>query len=489
MMQELPKLPPHSKEAEKMVLGCMLTSTDSLTFAAETLNESDFYSPEHQIIFRALKAVYNIDKAADVFIITEHLRKRNELNSVGGQRYLTDLAQFAGTGCYMEEYTEQVINYSLLRRICDASLDLQRDALNSLSDPSELLHKALDTFKEIDKGRNTKDKFPIIFLNEFQANPLFIEPEKKPMLLEYLDAKGRPTGYLPKNIVAMLVGAGGVGKTHLLAQLAISIATGTPFLNTFTTTLHCGAGKMGNVFMGLGENQIDDIARILHKASKDIRSKDKSLLEEASKRIAPFSFCGQNATFIEKGKPTRYFRDLKRRLEDTSPEGGWSLIILDPVSRLLGADAETDNAAATQFIAILEELTIELPGNPTILFAHHTNKAAQSQGGNQNQSASRGASGITDGARLQINLVPEEIDDTQLARPIILKMTKTNFTALLDPIYLQKDDAGYLVRHKEEDKVKELIKKKAKKPITQPFQDKSRKSPGRMWYREENEDE
>ena len=36
------------------------------------------------------------------------------------------------------------------------------------------------------------------------------------------------------------------------------------------------------------------------------------------------------------------------RLEDTAPQGGRTLIILDPVSRLMGADTETDNAAVTQ---------------------------------------------------------------------------------------------------------------------------------------------
>ena len=46
----------------------------------------------------------------------------------------------------------------------------------------------------------------------------------------------------------MLVGAGGAGKTHALAQLAISIATGTNWLGKFPIE------QPGFVFMGLGEN-------------------------------------------------------------------------------------------------------------------------------------------------------------------------------------------------------------------------------------------
>ena len=95
--------------------------------------------------------------------------------------------------------------------------------------------------------------------------------------------------------------------------------------------------------LGLGENQYDDIHRVLYKAAKKLRDEEPDIyktdpLVETSKRIAAFSFCGQNAAFIEKGSPSRYFRDLKIRLIDLAPKEGWSLIILDPVSRLCGAD-------------------------------------------------------------------------------------------------------------------------------------------------------
>ena len=52
------------------------------------------------------------------------------------------------------------------------------------------------------------------------------------------------------------------------------------------------------------------------------------------------------------------------------------LIILDPASRFMGLDSETDNAAATCFIEAIEQLKKELsiiaPPGPVILLAHHT---------------------------------------------------------------------------------------------------------------------
>ncbi|MDP1609181.1 MAG: AAA family ATPase [Chlamydiales bacterium] len=310
----------------------------------------------------------------------------------------------------------------------------------------------------IEKNKGIQDRFSIKFLEQLDKNFLLIEPPNKPMLLEYVSENKMPIGFLPKGIVTMIVGAGGVGKTHLLAQLVISVSTGTAWLDTFATTEHCGEGKKGNVFLGLGENQYDDIHRVLYKAAKKLRKAQSDLLKpclllEATKRIAPFSFCGQQAAFIEDKKPSLYFRQLKMKLMEMAPKDGWALIILDPISRLMGSDAETDNAAATQFIALLEELTIDLPGNPTILFAHHVNKSAINNEEKQNQTAARGASALTDGARQQLNLSKNFTSGL-----LQLTMTKSNFTKIMEAIALKQDFEGF-VEHCSESVIKNKPKK------------------------------
>ncbi len=442
---------PHSKESEMMVLGSMLTSINSLNIGSEDLNESNFYFTEHKIIFQVMKSGYKQDKPADIHIVSEELKRHDKLTKVGGLAYLTTLAQYAGTSAFIEEYIDTLKEYANRRSLLELSSELQRKAL-SAEDSKKIILSTQEKLKIIEKNQVEKDKFPIRFLNEFDQNFLLVDPPKKPMLLEYTNEGGKPIGFLPKGIVAMLVGAGGIGKTHLLAQLAISISTGTPWVETFTTTKHCGEEKRGNVFFGLGENQYEDIHRVLHKASKKLREHQPDIIEEdplieASKRIAAFSFCGQQAAFIEDKKPSLYFRQLKMKLIEISPKGGWSLIILDPVSRLMGADAEIDNGVATQFIALLEELTIDLPGNPTILFAHHVSKAAIQAGERQNQTASRGASALTDGVRWQSNFFKE--DKGELT---IIEMTKSNFTAVMDRIHLKKESDGYLKKEMKHDK-------------------------------------
>lgn len=442
-----------SKESEMMVLGCMLTNSKAFQMGVDVLAEVDFYHCDHQHIFSSLQSLYRAEKSADIHLTAETLKAANKLEKAGGVAYLTTLAQFAGTSAYIEEYLEGVKEFSNKRRLLNLFTESQKKIIRG----DRLAHVLLDAqegLKHIEKNRSAKDKFQIRFADQFSQNFLLVSPPKKPMLLDYVGGDGKSVhGYLPKSIVGMLVGAGGVGKTTLLSQLVISITTGSPFLGLFTPTHYCGEGCRGNVFLGLGENQYEDIHRILYKAGEIARQtygdlQETSLLE-ASRKVAVFSFSGQQSAFIEKDKPTPYFRELKNRLEEIAPKDGWSLLIFDPISRIMGADAESDNASATQFIALMEELSLDLPGNPTVLLAHHVNKAALNKSDEQNQSAARGSSALTDGVRWQINLMQGSTENSKENGNLVLKMTKSNFTAYPPHQTLIKGSHGGLILRKD----------------------------------------
>lgn len=149
------RTPPHSKESEMLVLGSMLTSTNSLNIGADSLDENDFYFTEHKIIFQSLKTIYRNDKPADVHIIAEDLKNQDKLKAIGGIGYLTTLAQYAGTSAYIEEYAEHVRNKSVLRRMINAAQDVERQALNAPGDVQSLLDEAQAKFFTISQSANS----------------------------------------------------------------------------------------------------------------------------------------------------------------------------------------------------------------------------------------------------------------------------------------------------------------------------------------------
>ena len=134
------KIAPNSKESEMMVLGCMLTSVNSLNVSCDRLSDLDFYYTEHQTVFKVLKQIYLKDKPADIHLVAEALKAEDKLEVIGGIAYLTTLAQYVGTSAYTEEYVELVKNKSILRQMIRASEEIERTALNNPSD----VHSALD---------------------------------------------------------------------------------------------------------------------------------------------------------------------------------------------------------------------------------------------------------------------------------------------------------------------------------------------------------
>lgn len=312
----------------------------------------------------------------------------------------------------------------------------------------EKLKRALQWAEGMEKALSSQkpDSFHLKFISEQTVNFLLEEAPKMPRLINQIEGSC-VKAFIRKGIVGMLVGSGGVGKTHALAQLAISITTGIPWLGKYPVE------KTGYVFMGMGENSEEDIHRLLRKTVKKLFKEQTSFLNknplvEASKRLSVASFNGLDSSFICKGRPTQAYELLLWELKEKEPEDGWSCIILDPISRFLGADAETDNASATRFIALLEKLTLELEGRPTVLFGHHMSKNAQAAR-NTDQGAARGSSAITDGVRWQANLekvrkmLNSEEEEYELDQ-IILRGVKSNFTAISPYLKLKKDEDGIL---------------------------------------------
>ena len=148
------RVAPHSKEAEMMVLGCMLTSINSLNISADCLDDSDFYFTEHKIVFQALKRAYKQEKPADLHLIAEDLKREDKLKAAGGVAYLTTLVQYAGTSAYIDEYNEIVKNKSILRKMIYVAQEVEKSALEEPHDVRQSLDDAQAAFFQISQQAN-----------------------------------------------------------------------------------------------------------------------------------------------------------------------------------------------------------------------------------------------------------------------------------------------------------------------------------------------
>jgi RecA-family ATPase len=120
------------------------------------------------------------------------------------------------------------------------------------------------------------------------------------------------------------------------------------------------------------------------------------------------------------------------------------LVVLDPLSRFAGLEAETDNAVATRFVQSCECLAS--PDATTVLVSHHNNKVSRGRG-DVATADGRGSSAFGDGFRWVASLTPldvrKAIEDPEererLGEAVTLSFTKSNYGRKGDQVQLRRD--------------------------------------------------
>ena len=255
----------------------------------------------------------------------------------------------------------------------------------------------------------------------------------KPPVIRYLFED-----VLSENILAMITGQGGIGKSFFLMQIAMSLATGKAI---FDSLVPVRPRKV--LYVGAEDSQDELHRRLLaiHRMAKF----DSDELSDLRMNLHIASALGKAGPLIvadgHETHPTEYYEGLAATIE---AHPGLEVVILDPKNRFSGV-AENDNDLQAQWVACLEWLVREY--GITILFAHHVSKASYK---NQDQNASRGASALVDGVRWVGALTPAkklpgdlgEEDERLFAEFTIVK---SNYASTLKgPRFLKRGAEGVL---------------------------------------------
>nr|WP_148340334.1 replicative DNA helicase [Aquicella siphonis] len=125
------KVPPHSIEAEQSVLGGLMLDNRAWDQVVERLREEDFYRNEHRLIFRVMSRLQEQGKPIDVLTVSDALREMHELEQVGGEVYLFELANNTPSAANISAYADIVRERSVLRQMIAAAGDIADSAFNS----------------------------------------------------------------------------------------------------------------------------------------------------------------------------------------------------------------------------------------------------------------------------------------------------------------------------------------------------------------------
>ena len=122
--------PPHSPEAEAAVLGTLLNDNSTWDSISGLLTTTDFYCPEHRLIFSAMDELIRGSKPADVITVLDHLERRGTAGAVGGAVYLRSLAQGRPDTGSHQRHIKIVHDCSIRRKLLDAGEAIIKAARN-----------------------------------------------------------------------------------------------------------------------------------------------------------------------------------------------------------------------------------------------------------------------------------------------------------------------------------------------------------------------
>ena len=114
---DMRKLPPQSIEAEMSILGGILVDNEAINRALEILTPEDLYRESHRKIMRAMIELNEKGEPCDLITMTTILKKKGELEEVGGGAYLATLVDFVPMAANIYYYCKIVKEKCITRKL------------------------------------------------------------------------------------------------------------------------------------------------------------------------------------------------------------------------------------------------------------------------------------------------------------------------------------------------------------------------------------
>jgi replicative DNA helicase len=147
------RIPPQAVDIEEQVLGAMLLEKEAIARAVEVLDEEVFHAERNKKIFQAIIRLFERSEPADVITVAEELRRRGQLEGVGGEAYLVELTMKVTSAANVEYHARIVLEKALMRRLISESSAIAGRAFNQTEDAFDLLDQAEQAIFKISEWR------------------------------------------------------------------------------------------------------------------------------------------------------------------------------------------------------------------------------------------------------------------------------------------------------------------------------------------------
>ena len=221
------KIPPQALDLEGAVLGAIMLEKDAILSVLDILKPECFYQEAHQKIYTAAVDLSTREKPIDLLTITEALKKSEQLESVGGATYISQLTSRVGSAAHLEYHARIVAQKYIQRELIRVSSEIQAKSYDETVDVDDLLDFSERELLNIAEGNIKKETVKI---NKLISDALHqIEEAGKredslsgvPSSFTHLDRL--TSGWQPSDLI-IVAARPSMGKTAFVLSMARNIA-------------------------------------------------------------------------------------------------------------------------------------------------------------------------------------------------------------------------------------------------------------------------
>jgi len=209
------------------VLGALMLERNAVNEIIDILKPESFYRENHQKIYAAIMELFHDSEPIDILTVTAKLRKKSELDLVGGAYYISYLTNRVASSANIQFHARIVSQKHILRELIRISSDTIRQAYEESTDVFNLLDKAESDLFTVAQGNIRKDFSSMSDVIKLSIES--IEAARK----NTDGVSGAPTGFAAldrvtsgwqKSDMVVIAARPGMGKTAFVLSMARNMA-------------------------------------------------------------------------------------------------------------------------------------------------------------------------------------------------------------------------------------------------------------------------
>lgn len=139
---EMGKVPPQAIDIEEIVLGALLLEPNIVADVLHSLHSDCFYKEANRKIFNVISELSLKHAPVDLFTVSEELKKRGDLEMVGGAYYLGQLSSKIGAATHIDYHIKILLQKYMQRELITISYKIQKESFDDSMPVDDLLDSA-----------------------------------------------------------------------------------------------------------------------------------------------------------------------------------------------------------------------------------------------------------------------------------------------------------------------------------------------------------